>query len=390
MVAPFAYNLRSVRARWVSSIVAVVGIAGTVGVCVAMLSLAAGFRAALVSSGAPENAIVRRGGATSEMESAIQLDQVRVIQDAPGVARDNEGRPLVTAEVVVIAALPKRGTTADANVQVRGVSAEAQKVRDSIRLIQGRFFKPGLAEMVVGRNVLASVDGMGVGTIRKIGGRAWTIVGAFDTGGNSFDSEVWCDANLLNETFDRPAGIFQSVTVKLVSHDAFDDFKNALTSDQRLTVQVDREREYYAGRSEIISSMIVTLGSLVTLVMATGAVIAALNTMYASVAARSREVATLRALGFSPISVVVSFVFESLLIAGVGGLVGCLLTIPISGYGVSTMNWQTFSHLAFAFRVTPLLLFQGMIFALIMGFFGGLFPAIRAARLPVASALREL
>jgi len=390
MAIPLVYNVRSVRERWVSSVVAVVGIAGTVGVFVAMLALAAGFRAALVSSGSPDNVIIRRGGATSEMESAVTLDQVKVIQDAPGVARDAEGRPLLTAEVVVIAALPKRETGTDANVQVRGVSAEAHKVRDSIRITEGRFFEPGLAEMVVGRNILESIRGMEVGTTRKLGGREWKVVGAFDAGGSAFDSEVWCDANLLNATFDRPSGVFQSVTVKLTSPEAFSSFKDALTSDPRLTIQVQREPEYYASRSELMSTLITSLGSLVTLVMAIGAVIAALNTMYASVAARTREIATLRALGFRSGAVITGLVVESMLVALAGGVLGCLAIIPINGLTVSTINFQTFSHLAFAFRITGPLLLGGVLFALGMGLVGGLLPAIRAARLPVAAALREL
>ena len=390
MAIPLLYNLRSVQVRWVSSVVAVVGIAGTVGVFVAMLSLANGFRAAVVSSGSRDNAIVRRGGASSEMESAVVLDQVRIIADAPGVARSAEDKPMVSAEVVVIAALPKRGTGTDANVAVRGVSAGAGQIRERLRLVEGRFFEPGLAEMIVGKNVLESIQGLAVGSVRRIGGRDWTIVGAFDTGGSAFDSEIWCDANLLNQTFDRPPEVFQSVTVKLTSEQALAQLKDALTRDPRLTVQVDRETDYYAGRSEMMTTLITSLGVLVALTMAVGAVFAALNTMYSAVAARSREIATLRALGFGPFSVVLGIVFESVVISLVGGVLGCLVILPVNGMAVSTINWQTFSHLAFAFRITWWLLGLGVGFALIMGLLGGLLPAIRAARLPVAVALREL
>jgi putative ABC transport system permease protein len=390
VAVPLTYNVRSVKIRWVSSAVTVVGIAGAVGVFIAMLSLAWGFRMALVSSGSPENAIVRRAGATSEMESALIIDQVRIISDAPGVARDDDGQPLVSAEVVVMTNLPKKAVGTDVNVPVRGVTAKGTDVRRLVRIVNGRFFTPGLAELVVGRNVMETIAGLEMGGRTKFGGREWTIVGSFDAGGSAFDSEMWCDANLLNATFDRPPEVFQAVTARLTSADAFQAFKDSLTSDPRLNVQVDRERDYYASRSELITALITSLGFLVAFVMGIGAVFASLNTMYSAVAARAREIATLKALGFSPVSIVVSFVLESVLIALVGGAMGCLAVLPVNGLAVSTINWQTFSHLAFAFRVTPLLLLLGLLFALGMGFFGGLLPAIRAARLPVVSALREL
>jgi putative ABC transport system permease protein len=387
---PIVYNIRSVRVRWVSAAVAVIGIAGAAGVFVAMLALANGFEAALVTSGSPLNAKVRRAGTTSEMESAITLEEARIIGDAPGVARSRDNSPLLSGEVFVVTALPKTGYNTDTNVSVRGVSPLAAQVHDMVKITAGRYFEPGLAELIVGRGALATVDGLTLGSRRRFGGREWTVVGLFDSEGSAFDSEIWCDSRLLNESFDRPAEIFQSVTVRLTSEKAFGEFKDALTSDPRLNVQVESEPEYYASRSTMMSALIRSLGFLVAIVMGVGAVFGALNTMYSAVAARAREIATLRALGFGPLSVVVSFVFESLLIALVGGLVGCLLVLPVNGIGVSTMNWQTFSHLAFAFRVTWQLLVAGLVFALGMGLVGGLLPAIRAARIPVATALREL
>lgn len=389
MSIPLTYNLRSLKARWTSTVVAVLGIAGTVGVFVAVLALARGFRATLVASGSPHNAIVRRAGATAEMESVVTLDQVHVIEDAPGVARGREG-PLVSPEVVVIAGFPLKSTGTDANVQVRGVSPKVLSVRDSVRLVRGRFFRPGLNELVVGRNVARSYAGFELGRTVRFGGGTWTVVGVFDSGGSAFDSELWCDADVLNQVYQRPRNIFQSVTVRLASPAALTRFKDALTADPRVTVQVDRETDYYEKQSRLLTTLITVLGTIVALVMGVGAVFGALNTMYSAVAERGREIATLRALGFGSGAVALSFVFESLCLALIGGLLGCAAVLPLNGLVTGAMNWQTFSHLAFAFRITPLLLLSGLIFALLMGLAGGVPPAIRAARRPVAAALREL
>jgi putative ABC transport system permease protein len=389
MAIPLSYNVRSVLQRWASVIVAVLGIAGTVGVFVALLAMANGFRATLVASGSPRNAIVRRAGADSEMVSAVSLDQLRVIESAPGVARDERG-PLVSGEVVVIAAFPLASTGTEANVQVRGVSPRALEVRDNVRITAGRFFQPGLAELVVGRNAVKTYRGFNLGSRVQFGGGSWTVVGLFDAGGSAFDSELWCDANVLSEVYKRPTNIFQSVTARLDSSSALGPFKDALTADPRLSVQVDRETEYYEKQSRTLTTLIRVLGFLVAMVMGIGAVFGALNTMYSAVAERSREIATMRALGFGGGTVVLSFVIESLFIAFAGGMLGCLAVLPMNGFTTGTMNWQTFSHLAFAFRITPGLLAEGIVFALLMGLVGGVPPALRAARRPVAVALREL
>jgi putative ABC transport system permease protein len=386
---PVIYNLRSVRARWTSAIVAVLGIAGTVSVFVAMLSLARGFKATLVSSGLPQNALVRRAGSTSEIDGSVSLDQVKVIEDAPGVARGSMG-PLVTAEVVVIAAFPLKSSGTDANVQVRGVSSTALQVRNNVRIIAGRFFQPGLNELIVGKNATNSYVGLALGDQIKFGGGAWKVVGIFDAGGSAFDSEVWCDSTVLNQVYHRPDNIFQSITVHLTSPEALGEFRDSLTSDPRMTVQVDRERDYYDKQSRTLSTLIVVLGSIIAVVMGIGAVFGALNTMYSAVAERSREIATLRALGFGASSVVLSFIIEALLISFLGGALGCLLVIPLNGLTTGAMNFQTFSYLAFAFRVTPGLLLAGIAFALLMGLAGGVPPAIRAARQPISVALRAL
>jgi putative ABC transport system permease protein len=354
-----------------------------------MLSLAKGFRATLVSSGSADNAMVRRAGSTSEMDSSVSLEQIRILEDAPGVARGSDG-PLVTSEVVVIAPFPLRSTGTDANVQVRGVSAKTLEVRRKIKIVKGRFFQPGLAELVVGHNAANTYSGLTLGSDVRFGGGTWRVVGIFDAGGSAFDSEVWCDARVLNQTYHRPENIFQSVTLHLSSPNALREFKDAVTSDPRLTVDVSREVEYYDKQSRTLTTLITVLGGIVAAIMGIGAIFGALNTMYSAVAERSREIATLRAIGFGAPSVVFSFVLEALLISFVGGVLGCLAVLPLNGVTTGAMNWQTFSHLAFAFKITPPLLVQGVIFALIMGVLGGLPPAVRAARRPVAPSLRGL
>jgi putative ABC transport system permease protein len=389
MAIPVVYNLRSVRQRWNSSIVAVLGIAGTVGVFVAMLSLAHGFKATLVASGTTDNALILRAGANAEMNGAVTLDEVRILQDAPGIARGANG-PLVSAEAVMIAPFPLISTGTDANVQVRGVSPTALEVRKTLKIVDGRFLQPGLTELVVGKNVSGTYAGLNMGSEVRFGGATWHVVGVFDAGGSAFDSEVWADAHVLNQVYKRPDNIFQSVTVHLTSPAAIQQFKDAVTADPRMNVDVDREVNYYSKQSQTMTTIITTLGGIVAVIMGIGAVFGALNTMYSAVSERSREIATLRALGFGAGSVVFSFTLEALLISFVGGVVGCLAVLPLNGLTTGAMNWQTFSHLAFAFRITPPLLVQGIIFALVMGLVGGLPPAIRAARRPVAPALRGL
>ncbi|MCX5754266.1 MAG: ABC transporter permease [Candidatus Krumholzibacteria bacterium] len=390
MAIPLEYNVRSVFIRWPSTLVAVLGIAGTVAVFVVMLAMAQGFQAMLIGGGSRDNAIVLRGGADSEMMSAITLDQVRVIADAPGVARSASGDPLVSAEVVVVGAFPLLATGSDANVQIRGLSPIVLEVRPNARIVEGRFFQPGLTELVVGRNVSGTYAGFKLGSTVEFGGGRWTVVGVFDAGGSSYDSEVWCDAVVLNQVFKRPENIFQSATARLASPESFQAFKDAATSDPRLTVDVFRETAFYAEQSRMVSTIIRVLGFIVAIVMGVGAVFAALNTMYSAVASRSAEIATLKALGFSPASVVASFVAESTVIALAGGAVGVLASLPFNGFTTGTMNWSSFSYLAFAFRVTPEIVASGLVFSLLMGIVGGLPPALRAARLPIIVALREL
>ncbi len=389
MAIPLVYNVRSVKARWTSTIVAVVGIAGTVGVFVAMLSLARGFKATLVSSGSADNALITRAGATSEMTSGVSLDSVKIIQDAPGIARGADG-PLLTPEAVLMAPIPLRSTGTDANVELRGVAPNVFAIRSNIKIIEGRMFRPGLSELIVGKNAKATYSGLTLGSTIGLGSARWQVVGIFDAGGSAFDSEVWGDAHLLNGAYKRPDTFSQSVTVHLSSPAALQQLRDTLSADPRLNVDVTREIDYYSKQSTRMTQLITTLGGFVALIMAIGAVFGALNTMYSAVAERSREIATMRALGFNSGNVVLSFLFEALLISFVGGLLGCLAVLPLNGLTTSTMNFQTFSNLAFAFKITFDLLWMGVLFALVMGVLGGMPPAIRAAQRPVASALREL
>ena len=389
MAIPVIYNFRSVRQRWPSAIVAVLGIAGTVGVFVAMLSLARGFRATLIASGSPDNALIMRAGSNSEMVGAVLLDAVHIIEGAPGVARSGNG-PLVSPEVVVIAPFPLKSSGTDANVQVRGVAAKALEVRPGVKIVAGRFIQPGLNELIVGKNAISAYAGLDLGSTVRFSGASWSVVGVFDAGGSAFDSEIWCDSALLDQVYKRPANVYQSVTVHLQSPDAFQQFKDALTSDPRLNVSVDRELEYYEKQSRQLTTLITVLGGMVAIVMGIGAVFGALNTMYSAVAERGREIATMRALGFGPASVVASFTVEALLIAAIGGMIGAIAVLPLNGLTTGTLNFQTFSHMAFAFRITPILLVAGIVFALLMGLVGGIPPAVRAARRPVSAALREL
>ena len=389
MAIPIIYNVRSVKARWTSTIVAVAGIAGTVGVFIAMLSLARGFRATLVTSGSADNALITRAGATSEMTSGVGIDSLKIIQDAPGIARGSQG-PLVTNEAVLMAPIPLRSTGTDANVELRGVSPNVFAIRRNIKIIEGRMFQPGLAELVVGKNARSTYSGLTLGSEIGLGSRRWQVVGVFDAGGSSFDSEVWGDAHLLNGAYNRPDTLSQSITVHLSSPEALQQLKDSLTSDPRLNVDVTREIDYYSKQSTRMTTLITILGGFVAAIMAIGAVFGALNTMYSAVAERGREIATMRALGFGAAAVVLSFCIEALLIAFVGGVIGCFSVLRLNGLTTSTMNFQTFSNLAFAFKITPELLAKGILFALVMGLIGGLLPAVRAARLPVATALREL
>jgi len=376
--------------RWTSTLVAIISIAGVVAVFIAVLALAHGFQKTLVSSGSPENAIILRGGASSEYESAVYINQIKIVQDIAGVDRDKSGAPLISPEVVVIAAFTMKATGTDANAQVRGVSDNVLRVRNNIKIVKGRFLTPGLNELVVGSKASQLYSGFDLNNTVNFGGSSWVVVGIFDAGGSAFDSEIWCDANNLNQTYKRSQNVFQSATVRLTSEDVFDSFKNTISSNPQLTLSVEREIAYYAKQSENVAILIRVLGFLVTSLMAIGAIFGAINTMYSAVSARSIEIATLRALGFQARHIIISFVTESVLIALIGGVVGILLILPINNQITSTMNWQSFSMLSFSFLITPAFMLEGLLFAAVMGFLGGLFPAVRASKIAIPAALRGL
>jgi putative ABC transport system permease protein len=389
MLAITAANLRSLPQRAASSVVAIIGIAGVVIVFVAVLSIAEGFRRTLLVSGSPDTAVVLRAGSDTEMTSGLSAEHTRIIKDAPGIRRGPAG-PLASAELFVIVNHPRKTTGTDANVPLRGVQPAAFRVRDEVRLVEGRLFTWGTNEIIVGRAAARQFADLEIGRTHRWGENAWRVVGVFEAGGGVAESEIWADAGVVQPAY-RRGNTFQSVYAKLESPEAFDRFKTALTTDPRLNVMVVRETDYYAEQSTMLHRLIRTLGFLIAALMGVGAVFGAVNTMYTAVAARTREIATLRALGFGAAPVVVSVLAEAMLLAAVGGLLGGLLAYAgFNGYQTATINWQSFSQIAFAFAVTPTLLVQGVFYALLMGLLGGVLPAVRAARLPVAAALREL
>ncbi len=382
-------NLRTLGQRRGSALSTIVGVACVVAVFVVVLSIGEGFRATMAATGRPDSALVLRGGSDSEMMSGLPVDQTRIIADAPGVARAAAG-PQSSAELFVVVDLPKRSTGTDANVPLRGVQPAAFAVRKDFKIIAGRQFEPGRNEIIVGRGAAEQFAGLELGRTLRWGENQWTVVGVFTDGGSLSESEIWCDARVLQPAY-RRGNTFQSVHALLQSPAAFTAFKDALTQDPRLDVKVVRENEYYAGQSEALTTLIRILGGFITVLMALGAIFGALNTMYNAVASRTREIATLRALGFGRSPVVFSILAESLVIAVVGAVIGgAVAYFGFNGFQTSTLNWQSFSQVAFAFRVTPALLVTGIVIALAIGLIGGLLPAIRAARLPVATALREL
>jgi len=382
------FNLRSLPERKGSAISAAAGIAGVVGVLVGVLSIGEGFRKVMSSTGAPDGAIVLRKGADNELNSSISRDEVRLIADAPGVARV-DGKPLVSAELMVIADRPKRTTGTDANVPLRGVEPAAFDIRNGFKMSEGRRFEFGTNEVIVGAGAASAFAGTDVGQEIKVGEAPWKVVGIFTADGGVEESEIWTDAAVLQPAYKRENS-FQSVHVRLSSADAFQNFKDALTTNPQIKVRVERLDDFYSTQSEWLSTFVTTIGVLIAGLMALGAVFGALNTMYGAISARTREIATLRALGFGASPVILSVLAESLALALVGGVIGAAIAyFAFNGMQTSTMNWQTFSQVTFAFAVTPRLLLQAVIWASIIGLLGGLFPAIRAARLPIAAALRE-
>ncbi len=371
--------------RWGASSVIVIGIAGVVGVLVAMLAMGAGFKATLDRTGSDTTAIILRGGSQAETNSVITRDQLPLISALDGIGKGGDGKPLASPELSQVVNLPSKSDGTDANVQFRGVGPDAWALRPGLKIVEGRRFGAGLRELVAGRGAQKQFRGLEIGKQLKLGNQMWTVVGIF-AANDSHDSELWADAEVLGPAYQRKA--FQSMTVRLDGKTGFARLKAALAADPRLKLDVQTTHDYYAKQSEQLTKIITVLGTVIGAIMAIGAVFGALNTMYAAVAGRAREIATMRALGFRGLPVVMAVMLETMLLALLGGLLGAAIAwLVFNGYTVSTLG-QNFSQVVFQFQVSPALLWSGLKWALGIGLVGGLFPALRAARLPVTEALR--
>jgi putative ABC transport system permease protein len=383
-------GLATLPARWGASSVIVIGIAGVVGVLVALLAMGEGLQATLQGTGSADTAIVLRGGSQAESSSVLLHADTVLIAQAPGIARDAQGHAIASPELLLAANLPKKNGQ-DANISVRGVGPEAWAVRPGLHIIAGRKFKPGTLELDVGKGLMRQFEGMTIGSKVRLGSQLWTVVGEFDSG-DAFNSEIWADMETIGPVYHRGSSA-SSVTVKLTSPSAFAQFKAALAANPQLKVDAETTHKYFANQSGGINKLIRTLGTTIAIIMGIGAVFGALNSMYAAVATRSREIATLRAVGFRGMPVVVSVLLETMLLALAGGLLGAFIAWAIFGHytaSTSAGGGFSFTQMIFQFRVTPALVWNGLKWALAIGFVGGLFPAVRAARLPVTTALREL
>lgn len=388
-LAVTALNLASLPQRLSAATVAVVGIGGVVAVLVAVLSISEGFRAAMELAGRDDMGIVLRGGSSDELSSGLSLDAVRHALDSPGIVQGLHG-PLASPELYVIVDVPMRGTGTRANVPLRGVGPGASGIRSAFAIVEGRAFRRGLNEVIVGRGAASQFAGLAVGDIVVFGRTPWTVTGTFEDGGSISESEIWADATVLQGAYNRGTS-FQSVRVRLPGPGQMQQIERHLRSDPRFNMTVRTEREFLKSQSSVLIAIVRTLGVMIAALMGVGAVFAALNTMYAAVAARAREIATLRALGFGAAAVVASVLAEALLLGLFGGVLGGVLAyLAFNGFQASTLNFQSFSQVTFAFTVTPALMGTGVVYALLLGLVGGLLPGVRAARMPVTQALREL
>lgn len=379
-------GLATIPQRLGASSVIVVGIAGVVGVLVALLAMGEGFRHTLQQTGDADTVIVLRGGATAELSSGVSREDAVLIEQQAGILKDAQGKPIASPELVVVANIPKKGTGTDANVEIRGVGQQAFALRPNVRIIEGKAFTPGLRELVVGKGALAQFVGLAPGSTLNLANQQWTVTGVFESG-DAHESELWGDVETVSTTYRRQG--YQSMTVRLTSPEAIDAFKASVASDPRLKVDAKTTSDYYSAQSEGLTTAIRVIGIVIGSIMAIGAVFGALNTMYAAVATRAREIATLRAIGFRGAPVIVSILLETMLLALAGGLLGAAIAwVIFNNYTVSTLG-SNFSQVVFSFKVSPELVWNGLKWALAIGFVGGLFPAVRAARLPVTTALRE-
>ncbi len=388
MALPLHYNVRNVRVRWQVTLLAVGGIALVVAVFAVLMSMSEGFRTALRTTGRTDNAIVVQRGSSSELTSAVPLaDRNMIVVDAR-VARDAAGRPLACWDLVVVLGLPRASDGQPANVTLRAVVPRAFEVRGGVRVVEGRNFTPGLDEVIVGRKLTTRIRGLQVGQDVRYQHKLFRIVGLFESSGGAFESEIWGDYDTFAAIFQRGEGS-NSVVVRMKDAAAIPELDRWIRAQPQMQLQALSERRYYEEQAGPLARALRGLATFVAVVMGIGAVFGAINTMYAIVSARTREIGTLRALGFSRRAILASFLIESVLLATVGGAIGCLLAFPMNGYTTGTGQTQSFSEIAFAFRITPAIVLTGMAFAVAMGVLGGLLPALRGARMAITSALRE-
>ncbi|MEM9301084.1 MAG: ABC transporter permease [Pseudomonadota bacterium] len=381
-------NLRSLPQRASASIVAIIGVAGVVAVLVAVLSMARGIEQTFNAGSNDANVVVTRSGSSSELDSGFSVEQARIIGEAPGLARESE-QGLSSPEGYAMVDLTKRSTGTTANVPMRGITPAAAKVRPNFQIVEGRMFEPGRLEAIAGIGAAGQFEGLVVGQPLELGQQRWDIVGLFQASGQSVESEVWVDVPVFQSVFNRTG--YSVIYATLENPDALELFETALTADPRLSINIQREADYFEAQSQVMTGLIDAVGVGIAFLMSLGAIFGALNTMYTAVADRSREIATLRALGFGRLAIIVSVLVEAVLLAFTGGLIGGLIAWALfNGFAVSTLNFSSFTQLVFAFAVTPELLVQGIVLAVIIGVVGGLTPAIRAARMPITTALREV
>jgi putative ABC transport system permease protein len=388
MALPLYYNVRNVRVRWQVTLLAVFGIALVVAVFAVLMSMSEGFRAALKSTGRTDNAMIVQRGSASELTSAVPLADRNMIIVDERVATGEDGRPLASWEWVVVISLPKSTDGQPTNVTLRAVTPRAFDVRGGLEVVEGRGFTPGLDEVIVGRALTRRIQGLARGGTVRYQQKELKIVGLFDSQGGAFESEIWGDFDTLGALFQRGAGS-NSLVVRMKDPAAIPELDRWIRAQPQMQLQALEERRYYDEQAGPLARILRILATFVAFIMGVGAVFGAMNTMYAIVAARTREIGTLRALGFSRRSILASFLIESVILAVVGGAIGCLLAFPMNGFSTGTGQTQSFSEVVFAFRITPGILLTGMAFAVVMGIVGGLLPALRGARLPITSALRE-
>ncbi|HEX6795138.1 MAG TPA: ABC transporter permease [Casimicrobiaceae bacterium] len=386
MAVPVGYIARNLVARRLTTALTAGGMALVVYVFATVLMLSAGLEKTLVATGQDDNVVVIRRSSQTEVQSGIARLQAGIVESLPQIALAGDGRPLISKEPVVLINLPKRGSGKPANVVIRGVTPAGLTLRPQVKLVEGRMFRPGTAEVIAGRSIADGFQGAGLGETLRFASRDWTIVGVFDAGHTAFDSEIWGDAEQMLQAFRRTG--YSSLLFRLNDPDEFDAVKSAIENDPRLTLEAKRERRFYAEQSEALSKFIRYLGTSISIIFSIGAVIGAAITMYASVASRTGEIGTLRALGFSRAAILTAFLGEALLLGLIGGVAGLIGASAMQALSISTTNFQTFAEIAFSFTLTPGIVVASLIFALGMGFIGGFLPAARAARMKIVDALR--